>query len=59
MVNYRIDSVIPEKKKAPVMSKKPTDAELEALNSKLLMALVTLTSTFIMVAFGLYFLLGR
>lgn len=38
---------------------KPTDAEYEALNQKLMIALVTLTSTFMLVAFALYMLLGR
>jgi len=41
------------------MSKKPSNKEIEALNQKLMMAIVTLTTTFIFVAFALYFLIGR
>jgi hypothetical protein len=37
----------------------PPKPDYEALNQKLLVAIVTLTTTFIMVAFGLYWLLGR
>ncbi len=41
------------------MNKKPTDEQFEAINRKLMMAIVTLTSTFIFVAISLYFLIGR
>lgn len=41
------------------MSKKPTTEDFELLNRKLMMAIVTLTSTFIFVAIALYFLVGR
>ena len=40
------------------MSKKPNDSAYEALNRKLMMGLVTLTSTFIFIALALYFLIG-
>ena len=35
------------------------DIDYDALNRKLMAALVTLTATFMLVAFGLYWLLGR
>jgi hypothetical protein len=41
------------------MSKPPKSEEFDALNRKLMMAIVTLTSTFIFVAIALYFLIGR
>lgn len=41
------------------MSKTPKSEEYEALNQKLMMAIVTLTTTFIFVAIALYFLIGR
>lgn len=37
----------------------PQKPDYEAINQKLLAAIVTLTTTFILVAFGLYWLLGR
>lgn len=35
------------------------EPDFDAINQKLMMAIVTLTTTFIFVAFGLYWLLGR